>query len=56
MLHVPEETIVTVDPDIVQTPGLLEAKPTVNPELAVAEIPNGAAPATELAIAGKERV
>jgi len=48
MEQVPPDTIVTVLPATVQTPGVVDAKPTGSPELAVAEIANGVAPNTTL--------
>jgi hypothetical protein len=44
MEQVPAARIVTVFPETVQTPGVVEAKLTVRPELAVAPIVNGAVP------------
>jgi len=44
MVQVPVEARVTVAPDTVQTAGVVEAKLTGSPELAVAEIVNGATP------------
>ena len=46
--HIPVITIVTVAPDTVQTSGVVEAKLTVSPDVAVAEIANGAAPKATL--------
>ena len=43
--QVPAATIITVDPDTVHTAGVVEAKLTGRPELAVAMSVNGAAPA-----------
>jgi hypothetical protein len=44
IMHVPPETIVTVLPATVQTSGVMEAKVTARPELAVALIAYGATP------------
>jgi hypothetical protein len=44
MEHGPVPTIVTVEPDTVQTAGVVEVKLTGNPEDAVALIVNGAVP------------
>jgi hypothetical protein len=44
MEHVPIATMVTVVPDTVQTGVEFEAKLTASPELAAAEIANGAVP------------
>ena len=44
MLHVPAAISVTVVPDTVQTAGVVDAKVTGRPELAVALVVNGAAP------------
>jgi hypothetical protein len=46
--HVPAATIDTVFPDTVHTDGVVEAKVTVNPELAVAVMVNEAAPSVTL--------
>jgi hypothetical protein len=53
MLHVPAATSVTVVPDTVQTDVVVEAKPTANPELALALTVNGAVPNTWLDKAAK---
>ena len=42
--HVPTATSVTVAPEIVQTPVVVDAKLTGRPELAVALIANGGVP------------
>jgi hypothetical protein len=44
MLQLPAITRVTVVPETVQTSGVVEAKLTASPELAVALTVNGAAP------------
>jgi hypothetical protein len=46
--HVPAARIVTVLPETVQTEGVVEAKVTANPELAVALTLNGATPSVTL--------
>jgi hypothetical protein len=43
MVQVPEVTIVAAVPETVQTEGVVEAKLTAKPELAVAESVNGVA-------------
>ena len=48
MEQVPPATMVTVVAETVQTPGVVEAKPTGSPELAVAATGNGGAPKTTL--------
>jgi hypothetical protein len=52
----PAATIDTVVPDTVHTDELAEVNTTVSPEVAVAEMPNGASPNTLFAIAGKVMV
>jgi hypothetical protein len=52
MEHAPIAKMLTVLPDTVQTSGVVEAKLTVSPEVAVAEIANGAAPKLTLLSAG----
>jgi hypothetical protein len=42
--QVPPVTTVTVLPDTEHTPGVVEAKLTISPELAVALTPNAGAP------------
>ncbi len=44
MVHVPAETMWTVEPDTVQMPVVEEANVTVNPESLVAETPKSASP------------
>ena len=44
MVHVPAAASVTVDPETVQTPVVVEAKLTMRPEDAVALTVNGAVP------------
>ncbi len=44
MVHVPAETMWTVEPDTVQIPVVEEANVTVNPESLVAETPKSASP------------
>jgi hypothetical protein len=51
MEQTPMATIVTVAPDTVQTGAEVDVKFTVSPELAVAEIKNGAAPNATLGTA-----
>ena len=53
MLQVPTATSDTDEPETVQTAGVVEAKLTVKPELAVAPIMNGAAPSVWLESAAK---
>jgi hypothetical protein len=48
MEHVPIATIVTVATDTVQTGVVLDVKLTASPELAVAEMANGAVPKATL--------
>ena len=52
MEHIPPAITVTVDPATVQTLRVVDAKPTVSPELEVAEIVNGATPKVTLGNAG----
>jgi phage tail protein X len=54
MEHVPTARTVTVLPETVQTAGVVEAKATANPELAVALTLNGAAPRATLLSAPNE--
>ncbi len=44
MVQVPAATIVTLLPETVHTEDVSDAKPTVRPLVAVAEIPTGAPP------------
>ena len=53
MLQVPTLTRLSVVPLTVQTAGVVDAKPTVNPELALADKAGGALPSTWLAGAAK---
>jgi hypothetical protein len=46
--HVPEPTIVTVAPDIVQTAGVAEVTLTDSPDDAVTEMGNGGVPGATL--------
>jgi len=48
MEHVPAARIVTVLPETAQTEGVVEAKVTANPELALALTVNGATPSVTL--------
>jgi hypothetical protein len=50
----PPPTIVTTVPDTVHTAGVVEAKPTVSPEVAVAVSVKGAIPNVTLPTAGNE--
>jgi hypothetical protein len=53
MEHVPAEPAVTVLPDTLQTPGVLDVRVTASPELALAGTENGLTPQVTFAIAGK---
>jgi hypothetical protein len=53
MVHVPAATIVTVDPETVQTAVVAELNVTASPEVAVAETVNGGLPKALFASAPK---
>ena len=53
-VQMPPPTIVTTVPDTVHTAGVVEAKPTVSPEVAVAVSVKGAIPNVTLPTAGNE--